>query len=278
MLLRIILLILISSPIYAQSSLRSVERGYRVIYVKGAIEDMTAQVALQRGMDIKLNNKINFKSSNAQAVVISPNRGRFVLRKSQSQQSEVYAFVKDVLNPLKKNAALSTRAINTPKVIEDMNRYFGNEDFYVIGNELTFALDPAKYPMSANKLFLSRVEYQGKPVQKMMDFAGTSLILKKDKVYTTRSGDPIPADSIKKVAIYRFVKNPPSADKVAEFNAIFIDEEELKAAYQDLFKDADTENMSDDEKENYFIGFFHNFYGRTDENALISWLKANFDY
>ncbi|TAH29087.1 MAG: hypothetical protein EAZ06_07870 [Cytophagales bacterium] len=208
---------------------------YQVVFVQGNIVNQSKNnQAVTRGGKISANDKIVFKTKDAKAVVISTTRGRFVLEGKKSKQAgnELVAFVNEVISPLKTNSKLSTRAGESDKVM-DLEKHFGLtkgvSQFVILGNEYQF-----KFAVKEQRKLLLVTHYNDNTKQKVssLAFTGQSYDLKKDVNF--KDG----LENIKYIEIYEASvskenKKPILGDAKAGFKPLFIQKDELAAAFKD---------------------------------------------
>jgi len=290
MLLAILLGIVFSLPnlSVAKSTVNDIEETYHVIVTSGTIVNKTSNRPLQRGMKISSKDQVEFKSSTAKAIVIGTKRGRFVLSARQSSaNSELVAFVTEVLSPLKANSKLSTRNLETD-VLYDFEEYFYGKkgdakesgkvrDFVIIGNELSFQLVPT-VPMNANNFLTIRYTYQGKVINKSIPFKGQRVTINKDELFTYK-GVNIPVDAVSKVGLYylqgfdRAKKERGKSEFLVEFKPVFIEEAEVIETIEALNDVYSQRKLKKDERLEKYHGFFWDVYGYTKMHALETFLK-----
>lgn len=83
---------------------------YYILAIQGKISRKKTGRPIKRGSYLQANEQIQFQSSNAKAVVLSSQRGRFIIEaRKNAQRSELVSFVFDVLIPLKQVKELSVR-------------------------------------------------------------------------------------------------------------------------------------------------------------------------
>ena len=242
---------------------------YFIIQLKGGIVNKTTGKPLKMGDKIGHNDQLKFMSTDAAAVLMSTKRGRFIVKpgESKSNSSELTAFVKNVLLPVKSSGNLSTRGGEADGII-DLKSHLGNDKFAIIGDQVTMRLNAGKYPLSDSKFFIYRYEADGRVVSKKIPHEGEKIILDKKLLYVTQEGDTIPANKVEKVDIYSYDATTKSSALVTKFSPMFLDKkevmQELKVQYN-VFK---TLKLPKDQIEKELLAYIRDIYGKTDEDAL----------
>jgi hypothetical protein len=240
-----------------------------VIFVQGTVRNVDKKQNLKRGMQLLTSDKVIFSKKTDRVIVISNQRGRFILNPKPKSNSEFVSVVYDVLNPFKKNAAISSRG-SGDDLVTDLKSYLGRDTLYVIGEKLEIQLNPENYPMTESQSFLYRFNYNKSTLSRSISSSDKqSLLISPENLYQDKNGNAVPADSVQKIEVYFYDKSDGKLDKITQFKPLFLEEAELKETYRLLKKNIKKQTLSQEEKEEYYIGFFRDYYGRTDENILL---------
>ena len=254
----------------------TVAETYHVVHVKGKIQNTTTKKVLRRGMRIKSSDKLKL-SKGAKAVMIGARRGRFILstKRAKKQGNEFYAFVKDVVSPLKKNAKASTRGAEDTDV-ESLKGYFGDTDFAIIGDKVAFNLNLSRYPLSKRKVLVCRYEYDGRAINKKLPFEGNTVTFDRNRVFV-KNGQKINPDDISNIEIYYFNLATKASNKEASFNVVFVNSEELKSELTELMNIYDKDkNLDDNAKYGHAYTYVRDVHAKYfDEKVFKKWLKSN---
>lgn len=249
---------------------------YHVVHVKGKIQNVTTKKFLRRGMKIKSSDNLKL-SKGAKAVMIGSRRGRFILstKRAKKKGNEFYAFVKDVVSPLKKNAKASTRGAEDTDV-ESLKGYFGDTDFAIIGEKVAFNLNLSNYPLSKTKFLVCRYVYNSKAVNKKLPYEGNTVTFDKSRIFT-KNGTTINPDEVEQIEIYYFDRSKRSSRKEAAFNVVFVDEKELKNELTELMAVYNKNNdLDDNAKYSHVYTYVRDVHGKYfDEKVFKKWLKTN---
>ncbi|OJJ21340.1 hypothetical protein BKI52_12325 [marine bacterium AO1-C] len=249
---------------------------YHVVHVKGKIQNMTTKKPLRRGMKIKSSDNLKL-SKGSKAVMIGARRGRFILstKRAKKKGNEFYAFVKDVVSPLKKNAKASTRGAEDTDV-ESLKGYFGDTDFAIIGDKVAFNLNLSRYPLSKTKLLVCRYEHNGRVINKKLPFEGNTVTFDRNRVFK-KNDQTINPDDVSNIEIYYFNRSNRSSRKEASFNVVFVNSEELKSELSELMNIYDKDKTLDDNaKYGHAYTYVRDVHAKFfDEKVFKKWLKSN---
>ncbi len=206
---------------------------YQVVFVQGNIS--IGGQALTRGASLNASQKVVFKGNDAKAVVISTTRGRFVLdsKKATPAGSELVAFIKDVVSPLKTNSKLSTRGGLNEKGILDLEKHFGMQakpeeflpTFIMIGDNYEFKIGEK---VEANQIVAVKTGAKMTGLKRV----GNMYAISKASV-----------QDAKKVEIIYAKKGTTKQDVRASFKPLFIESKDLKDGFEQYLKLVDIEEI-----------------------------------
>jgi len=248
---------------------------YFVIHVKGTVTNQTSGKALKVGDKISSEDKVIFGASDAAAIIMGP-KGKFTLTPSASAKnntSELSAFVKATMLPLKSNGHLSTRGEETTGV-SDLKNYFGPAQFAIIGNKHSINLNPLKYTVNDKQIFVYRYVYEGTVITKKIASQGNTIILDKIALYTNK-GNYINPEKVKTVEIYSMNTSTNKSQKITSFSPVYISESDLKEQLLVQKKILIEQKRTEEEINNDLLNFIMNIYGKTDEKVFREWAKQN---
>ncbi|NJL13314.1 MAG: hypothetical protein HC913_10140 [Microscillaceae bacterium] len=156
--MRIIFIISICLCLAGMHPVQSQSEKLMALYVKGGIRNLSLRKDMVRGMTFRPSDRIKFSGTSDRAVIISNQRGRYVLSPSRltGNENELIGYAADLLNPFKTQSAFSTRG--TQAEVEDLPAFLGLDTFYIVGPELAIHLSPDAYPLGANAGFMYRIE------------------------------------------------------------------------------------------------------------------------
>ncbi len=206
---------------------------YQVVFVQGNIS-ISGQ-ALTRGAKLDASQKVVFKGADAKAVIISTTRGRFVLdaKKATPSGSELVAFIKDVVSPLKTNSKLSTRGGLNEKGILDLEKHFGMQAkveeflpvFVMIGETYDFKIGEK---VESNQIVAIKVG------------AKATGLKRTGNMYTITKAS---VQDAKKIELILLTKGTTKQTLKASFKPMFVDAKELKEGFEQYLKLVDTDEI-----------------------------------
>lgn len=248
---------------------------YYVLQVKGKITVKKTGKEVAPGDMLDATDELKFETQDATAVIISKTDGRMVLngkKVEKSEDGEFLALLKNALLPMKQNMKMSTRGANSEEVV-NLKDYFGTENFVIIGDELRIKLNEAKYPVSNEKIFVFRYEYNGKPISKIIQFEEKDMIVSKETLFSVNE-EPINPEEILQADIWYFNRSTDEKNREVSFKPVFVDETQLAqevGLLKDFLKQNGTEKKNEIKKE--VFSFVNDVYGTVDPVILDSWLK-----
>ncbi|MBN1182896.1 MAG: hypothetical protein JXB49_11450 [Bacteroidales bacterium] len=255
----IISLIMIISPYFQQDEV------YHVIKVEGTIYIASTNVQLKQGDKIKPTDQLRFASADASALVISNTRGKFTLQMPDDENifddSQLFAMADNAVSPVAGRPQLSTRNVFMAEV-NKLEDYFGDEDFNIIGDELTIKLNKASYALDDNNYFLLKYKNGEEFVTKKPDVQNNSIILKRNQ-YLEKSG------KLESVEIYQVDKSSGSNEKITTVNLVFLNKMDLEQEFKIIVDILKEQGANKNEINDYLRDYFVDIYGKTDMNSLI---------
>ncbi len=270
--------------LFSHNLLLAQSESYHVVYVSGKIKNLSSNELIHRGSTLSKEDAILFQSERDKAVLISSNRGRYVLTKNKkkrpnSTRAELKYMVNEVILPLASNTRLSTR-LAEKKYVKDLSDYFKkDEPFSIIGDSLIVTFDPQKIELSPQHYYAIHYFYQGREFKKQIATFSNSIVLERKKIFVLNK-DPenpqyIPLDAIPEVEIYEIQTAPTRKIKqITSFQPRFLNEEELRKDFVEVLKMAPPPNTQDQKLSDYLAQFFYDVHGATDEMVLRNWIDA----
>ncbi len=249
---------------------------YFVLQVKGKILVKSSQKEVAPGDMLAAADELVFASQEATAIVMSKTDGRMVLDGKETKKNtegEFWALLKNAVVPMKQNMKMSTRGADT-EAIRNFKDYFGTARFAIIGSELRLAISQESYPVSNERIFVYRYEYEGKPISKVIPFEEGKMVLNQKELYTV-NGTLLESEAIGKADIWYFNRSTDDRERVASFTPVFIDEAQLATELVLLkeflvqYKDKTVESLHQE-----LFSYVRDAYGTTDEAILKKWLKT----
>jgi hypothetical protein len=265
--------------VLSHSLLAQTETFY-VIHLKGIILNQTTGKNLKVGDKLNATDKIKYNPETASAVVMSSQRGRFVIGKPQGEKStaigDFVALVKNTMIPAKSNGQLSTRG-GENEVVTDLKNVFSSQVFVFPATYSRLILSPSVYPMNNSTVMVYSFSNNGKTVNKTIGFSKDTLIFDKKALYVAE-GQPVTVESINEASIYYYNKKDKSTRKIASFKPVFVtDEATLQNECEVLVKMLKNQKLSEKEILDQLAEHVAIVYGgenaKTDKQMLSLWLK-----
>lgn len=252
---------------------------YFVTHIKGKIINKTTNKSLKLGDKLKATDKILYNPNNAAAILMSNQKGRFVLGKPADAKptptGDFLAFVKSTVVPVKSNGYLSSRG-TVDDLITDLKGTIGNENFVFPGNLGKLVLSDKIYPMNANKFFIFRYMYESKAVNKKISFIKDTLAIDKKSLFVV-NGQPVNPEQIENAGVidlYYYDQATKASMKVTSFKPVFTDEEILKEEFKNLIKIYKTQKMTDEVILENLTEHLQTVYnGKSDKHMVAQWMK-----
>lgn len=247
---------------------------FHVVYVNGLIINASNRQTLKVGAKLNASDKLIFKTADARARVISSTKGSCLLAsKKQNNSNELGQFLADVIIPLKKNNALSTRA--SSNVIDNVKNYFGDSAFNIIGEKLEITINTELNQITESKILAILCHHQDvkKTYLKRINFTNLVRISQLD-IYQSK-GVKFTPEEIEKFEICWFYPATKTHETITTIQLNFIAEPDLKSMFQEISTIKTAEIPLGEEKVNYFINYFAEMFGKTDERLLRKWLNEN---
>ena len=257
-----ILIVLIFNLFFINGFMQT--ENYYIIRVKGEIFNKTTGKSLQQGDAVKATDKLIFKQKDAVALVISDSRGRFTLKfpeKKQEYDNALFVFVKTALVSNKQNH-LSTRSVGLLSAISDLDTYFGNKVFNIIGDSLQISLSKHYYPLTHTDDVIARYEYGGQFESKKLSKKGQTIILSRNDFGVKLQGDVL----IKNVGLFKIDNLNKRKRQIGKLDLRFVDQKELAKEFKLISDKFDRVNK--EEILNLLKGYFYDIYGKTDDILL----------
>lgn len=205
---------------------------------------------------------LKFLDPNANALLMDETGKEYELRNSRDKSNPL---LKDVISPRIDKPLKGSRGAYA--VVSDLGTYFGDKEFFIIGNQLKIKLNEQKYPVSSTQFLGFKVIENNKAKARPLPIIDDSLLISKEILKDAApSTDSIPIFWINTVP-------KMTSTKVALLKPVFLEEENLKATFQKVEKMANDKKIANDKKEKFFTEQFERLFGNTDVLFLTSWLK-----
>lgn len=259
-----IILFLVSVIILSPALLKS--QCYTVLSVKGEIILEKTGKALQEMDEICANDKLTFKTADSKAAVLSSDQGRFIIKSSKKKSNDnLTAFVKSVLSQGTGN--LSSRGEIS------LETEFG-EVYFVVG-KYALPVDAKSYPLNDDNFFYLKYSYEGKDVNKKLNFFKDTLFLEKENIYKV-DDKSVDEEKIQNVSLYYYEKEKNLSTKITNFRLVFADESKLKKELTEYISLLRNAGKYDEYIIQEVLLYLSDIYGNINIDNVKIWLYANF--
>jgi len=288
----ILFAIILSTPVIAQE--------YHTIRVNGSILLVEKNSELQRGTIFEENDSLVFKTYNSLATVVHPEKGRFILRPDnvdlayakasytpalsniQSRTidanfSEEYddidlSQVKASFTPAIANISSRSSSLNS---LDELQNHFNGK--YAIVDDIRLNINPDKFPMSQEKFFFIRYEYNNEPVFKQLSSEDDTLIIKKIELFSVDGEKLNDPEAVKEMEVWYLERdNDNNITYIGTFEPVFVDNDEL---YEEISIMINVfHEKSRDELLAEILSFINEVYGKPNRKSVEVWLSNNTEF
>jgi hypothetical protein len=231
---------------------------YQVIRVDGTILFVKSGKTMIRGDVFAETEKIEFKSKESRAAVISKLAGRKILTPSTSGKPELLPAMNNV-------ASRSGAMVNA---IDMRNHFSGN---YLLLGKSEMQISKESFPMDDTRFFFIRYEYQGETINKKLNATDDKLVMDTDELYKI-DGRPIDRTTVRAMTLY--YRDGSKNTLIAEFTPVAPVEDVLKEEVGIILEQ--TKATTADEKVEEVMAYLTEFYGKPEKEALKTWVSGNF--
>ncbi len=241
-------------------------QSYTVIQVIGDIEVNGNK--LSRGTKLEADDELVFKSAGAKAAVLSNEKGRYVLQKEQqaASSSDIGYAISSLISPVR--GKMSTRSGMLINKLDFESRF--SKPFVWIGEQLSFEVSPASYPIGNDGFFFIRYQYNGETINKKLAGANDKFILNKSEFYSV-DNQPIKPNTVTDMSLFYFTVSTKKAEKLTDITIFPMSMEEFTEVYE-LMK-TDGEALSD-EQVGEVMGSLYGNYSEENLSAALSQIKG----
>lgn len=234
---------------------------YKVIKVDGRIIFANNGKDMHTGDQFNSDEKLEFKTQESRAAVISKQKGRFVLKPSATNSNAA-----NLLPAMNNVSSRAGALINTI----DLKNHFS--DNYLVLDEMDLKINESAYPMSKDNFFYVQYQYNGEAINKKLGFKGDTLELNPKEIFTIDNKlVEIPLKT--KMSIYYRNNAEGKSIKISDFNLIVPNDNELVEELNII-----TGELTDKENnkvKDEITGYLNEFYGKPQKDNLNYWLKKH---
>lgn len=235
---------------------------FKVIKVNGTILLKEKGLSLETGTVFSEKEDLLFRTDDAVAAVINPDKGRLILTsKSHDLSSASSNYLPSMYN-------ISSRGGALVNMLDIQNHFSGK---YVVLGSQKVEIEKKNFPMNDNNFFFLRYLYKGEEINKKLSFVDDTLILDGKALYTV-DGKPIPNPD--NTTIRLFYRKGAESIEISRFDLIFPDPVQVSKEINVILEQLKTKSTKDKIAE---IGsYLSEFYGKVSNDNLILWLKKNY--
>ncbi len=244
-------------------------QNYKVIHVNGKIQKMSNKQLLDRGSGLKTDDKLNYLTQGARAVVVDADAGKRMILENASTGE---ASVKASMSPSMGN--ISSRSGSLLQRLDVKNHFQGK---YVILETLKIPINPQVFPQNDTQFFFVRIVYKGEPINKKLFHHADTLMIHKDSLLRV-DGKPINNEDITEMHLMYYSKvndNITTSSISDSFYPVFPDLQELKKEVELLLTTLPKDY--DKTKFDFVNGYIQDAYGKTNSENIKVWFDKNFE-
>jgi hypothetical protein len=235
---------------------------FKVIKVNGTIVLKAKGVSLETGTVFNEKEDLLFRTDDANAAVINPQKGRLIITSKNHNLAQASS------NYLPAMYNISTRG-GSSEDPGNLQEFFSGK--FVVLDKQEIEINPAAYPMDKDHFFFFRYIYKGEEINKKLSYSGDTLIIDKTGLYTV-DGQPIPSPD--NTLIRLFYRKGTESIQLSEFNLIFPDTKQLQEEVK-VILDA-IQDRSPSQKVAEVKNYITDQYGKIYRENLLSWLDKCF--
>lgn len=240
-----ILFIALASCAYAQD--------YTVIHVRGEIFKKSSDTPIKRGDRVGADEEIIFKSPNAVAAVLSPSRGRYILKPQSNSGStnDLFYVLSSIVTPVR--GRMSTRAGGINNSL-DFRNFFGNQ-FAFVGDQLKIQISSVSYPQNDSSFFYIQYQYDGEAINKKLGNDNDNLIIDRVELFKIDSS-PVEVDKISDYMLYYFDGSQETSKAITPIPFVMVSSDEFKDLVNGMTVDGEQPGEED------VFNLVSEFYGK----------------
>lgn len=241
---------------------------YKVIHVTGTIEAQNIHKTLSRGTAFDDNEKFQYKTTGARAVVINTKAGKRYILKGATNST---AYTRANLTPSMSN--ISSRAGGLNNRLDLKNHFDGK---YVVLGKLKVAINSLAFPINDTNFFFIRYLYKGMSIDKKLYHSGDTLIIIKDSLLQV-DNKPIRNENItemKLIYVTKVDKKYKLSSISSSFYPVFPNEVILKEEVSIIVNSMKAK--SNQEIINDISSYINEVYGKANKENVAQWYNSNF--
>jgi len=243
---------------------------YTVLSVKGEIISEKTGQPIKEMDEICADDKLKFSTKDSKAAVLSPDRGRFVVKFSgKKTENGLVAFVSSALIAGKERLSTKIMEFDDEKINLNMLKDEFGAVYYIIKESRVYA-DTSVFRLGEKNYFSVNYSYEGNNIEKKLNFENNCILIGKDVL---QGAEP---DKIEFINLYFNDAAKMESRKLASFRLFFMDEQKMKEELSNYIS-----ILKKDGKEDYYIieqswFLLNDLYGNVNYSDLASYLELNF--
>jgi hypothetical protein len=238
------------------------QENFKVIKVNGNIVLRDKGVSLETGTVFSEKEDLLFRTDDAVAAVINPEKGRLILTSKSHDLSAASS------NYLPSMYNISSRGFGALLTTTDLQNHFSGK--YVVLGSQKVEIERRNFPMDENNFFFLRYQYKGEEINKKLAFSTDTLIIDKSSLFTV-DGKPIPSPD--NTSIRLFYRKGSESIEISRFDLIFPDTDMVWKEVSVILDGMKTKNTK--EKIGEITSYMNGFYGKVNPENLVLWLKKD---
>lgn len=234
-----------------------------VLKVSGEVWLVSESRLLKTGEKLDDGQELRFGSSDALAVVISRQKGRFVLKagvKKEGSNNEFISLVRDILIPQKSTVKVSTRA-DKVNSLEELTTLFDGKNLLLL-EQRNIRFNEAALQVDGKHFFYLRFDHEGETINKKLSFQEGEFEMIREEILKI-DGKPFSAEGFPEVTLFYFDASQKKSLPVATFQLLTPEVEKVKAEVE-VLKSVFSEEEIKQQVNDYLLAN----YGQFDQEEL----------
>jgi hypothetical protein len=239
------------------------QENFKVIKVNGTIILKNKGVSLETGTVFSQKEDLLFRTDDANAAVINPQKGRLIITSKNHNLAAASS------NYLPAMYNISSRGVSFEDHVNLQELFSGS---YVVLDRQGVVIDTETYPMDKDHFFFLRYVYKGEEINKKLGYSGDTLIIDKKGLYAV-DGNPIPSPD--NTLIKLFYRKGTETILLNEFNLILPDTKQLQEEVKVILESMT--NLTSSQKVAEVNSYINDQYGKINQANLLFWLDKCFN-
>lgn len=235
---------------------------YTVIKVDGQIKYVKNGNDMTRGDKFASNEKLDFKSQQSRAAVISKSKGRFVLTPKKVSSNKAN------LLPAMSNISMRSGEILN---LLDLQKHFSDD--LALLDEIKVKIKVSDFPMDNDNFFYLTYQHNGDEIAKKLESKDDHVVISRAEIFKI-DGQPIPVPGKIQATLYHRNASSKTSKKINSFNLASPVYEDLKAEF-DILRSAQPAPVNEEKMGKVLHAYMTEFYGKIDTEDLAEWCAQN---